>query len=131
MLDRQRLRTIVSIGLPIVGGIVSQNVLNLVDTAMVGVLGDVSLAAVGLGDRGPGDRRDCQVSLEGRFWEVVLALVFVVYFSVERPPEIQIYPFLLLQGPIRFCFYRFPEVDCLEGGPPKMFQSRNSGSSQT
>ena len=49
MLDRQRLRTIVSIGLPIVGGIVSQNVLNLVDTAMVGVLGDVSLAAVGLG----------------------------------------------------------------------------------
>jgi MATE family multidrug resistance protein len=35
--------------LPIIGGMVSQNVLNLVDTAMVGSLGDEALAAVGLG----------------------------------------------------------------------------------
>ncbi|MEC7984902.1 MAG: MATE family efflux transporter [Myxococcota bacterium] len=35
--------------LPIIGGMVSQNILNLVDTAMVGQLGHVALAAVGLG----------------------------------------------------------------------------------
>ncbi|MFQ5514112.1 MAG: MATE family efflux transporter [Myxococcota bacterium] len=34
---------------PIIGGMISQNVLNLVDTAMVGVLGDEALAAVGMG----------------------------------------------------------------------------------
>lgn len=35
--------------MPIIGGMVSQNVLNLVDTAMVGTLGDQALAAVGTG----------------------------------------------------------------------------------
>ncbi|RLB41622.1 MAG: MATE family efflux transporter [Deltaproteobacteria bacterium] len=35
--------------LPIIGGMLSQNVLNLVDTAMVGTLGDAALAGVGLG----------------------------------------------------------------------------------
>lgn len=34
--------------LPIIGGMVSQNVLNLVDTLMVGSLGDAALAAVGI-----------------------------------------------------------------------------------
>lgn len=37
------------LALPIMGAMVSQNVLNLVDMAMVGFLGPVSLAAVGIG----------------------------------------------------------------------------------
>jgi len=49
MLTRSRLATISALALPIVGGMLSQNVLNLVDTAMVGTLGDESLAAVGIG----------------------------------------------------------------------------------
>ena len=44
-----RRATIVTLGLPIVGGMLSQNVLNVVDTAMVGTLGDVALAATGMG----------------------------------------------------------------------------------
>ncbi len=44
-----RLRPIAQLALPIVGGMASQNVLNLVDTAMVGTLGDAALAAVGAG----------------------------------------------------------------------------------
>ncbi|MGE0487741.1 MAG: MATE family efflux transporter [Vulcanimicrobiota bacterium] len=40
---------ILGLALPIIGGMVSQNVLNLVDTAMVGTLGNAALAAVGLG----------------------------------------------------------------------------------
>lgn len=45
----QRRQKIFDISLPIIGGMVSQNVLNLVDTAMVGALGNQALAAVGLG----------------------------------------------------------------------------------
>lgn len=37
------------LGLPIITGMISQNILNLVDTAMVGSLGNASLAAVGIG----------------------------------------------------------------------------------
>jgi putative MATE family efflux protein len=44
-----RRKRIMALALPIIGGMVSQNVLNLVDTAMVGVLGDEALAAVGMG----------------------------------------------------------------------------------
>lgn len=44
---RERLTKIAGLGLPIVGGMISQNVFNLVDTAMVGSLGDAALAAVG------------------------------------------------------------------------------------
>jgi len=44
-----RMRRIVGLALPIVGAMASQNVLNLVDVAMVGGLGDVALAAVGMG----------------------------------------------------------------------------------
>ncbi|HJP36793.1 MAG TPA: MATE family efflux transporter [Gammaproteobacteria bacterium] len=40
---------ILGLALPIIGGMVSQNILNLVDTAMVGHLGDAALAAVGMG----------------------------------------------------------------------------------
>ncbi len=44
-----RRRRIFVLALPIIGGMLSQNVLNLVDTAMVGTLGDEALAGVGLG----------------------------------------------------------------------------------
>ena len=49
MLNRIRIRAILALALPIIGGMASQNVLNLVDTAMVGFLGAPSLAAVGMG----------------------------------------------------------------------------------
>ncbi len=45
----ERTRRIFQLALPIIGGMLSQNVLNLVDTAMVGTLGDAALAAVNLG----------------------------------------------------------------------------------
>jgi len=45
----ERLRRILGLALPIMAGMVSQNVFNLVDTAMVGTLGNTALAAVGLG----------------------------------------------------------------------------------
>jgi len=48
-LNGERRRRILGLALPIIGGMASQNVLNLVDTAMVGVLGASALAAVGLG----------------------------------------------------------------------------------
>ncbi len=49
MFDSARTRTILALALPIIGGMASQNVLNLVDTAMVGTLGPSALAAVGMG----------------------------------------------------------------------------------
>ena len=49
MVTRERLTRIFGLALPIIGGMVSQNVLNLVDTAMVGSLGNAALAAVGMG----------------------------------------------------------------------------------
>ena len=48
-MERERLQRILALSLPIIGGMVSQNLLNVVDTAMVGFLGDAALAAVGLG----------------------------------------------------------------------------------
>ena len=38
-----------SLALPIIGGMMSQNIMNLVDTGMVAYLGDAALAAVGMG----------------------------------------------------------------------------------
>jgi len=49
MLDSVRFQRIYGLALPIIGGMVSQNLLNMVDTAMVGFLGNPALAAVGLG----------------------------------------------------------------------------------
>lgn len=46
---QSRTRRILSLALPVVGGMVSQNILNLVDTAFVGSLGNAALAAVGTG----------------------------------------------------------------------------------
>ncbi|TDJ32276.1 MAG: MATE family efflux transporter [Gammaproteobacteria bacterium] len=46
--NADRRRQVFQLALPIIGGMVSQNVLNIVDTAMVGTLGDVALAAVGI-----------------------------------------------------------------------------------
>ncbi len=42
------MRRILALALPIIGGMTSQNLFNLVDTAMVGTLGNQALAAVGL-----------------------------------------------------------------------------------
>ncbi|MEH6687002.1 MAG: MATE family efflux transporter [Halopseudomonas sabulinigri] len=47
--DRSRLKSIGVLGLPIMGGMLSQSLLNLVDAAMVGSLGSQALAGVGLG----------------------------------------------------------------------------------
>jgi MATE family multidrug resistance protein len=49
VLDQKRLNRILGLALPIIGGMVSQNILNLVDTAMVSRLEDsnAALAAVG------------------------------------------------------------------------------------
>ena len=47
--DRVRRAGIWRIALPIMGGMISQNVLNLVDIGMVGRLGDAALAATGIG----------------------------------------------------------------------------------
>ena len=49
MPDKARRGAIWAIALPIMGGMMSQNVLNLVDIGMVGRLGDAALAATGLG----------------------------------------------------------------------------------
>ena len=49
MIDSGRFQRISLLALPIIGGMLSQNLLNIVDTAMVGFLGDPALAAVGLG----------------------------------------------------------------------------------
>ncbi|MDH3924717.1 MAG: MATE family efflux transporter, partial [Xanthomonadales bacterium] len=47
--NRDRRGMIWGIALPIMGGMMSQNVLNLVDIGMVGRLGDSALAATGIG----------------------------------------------------------------------------------
>jgi len=49
-IERRRLRRIVGLALPIIGAMVSQNVLNLVDTFMVSRLGTAAMAAVGVGN---------------------------------------------------------------------------------
>lgn len=49
MMNLARRKRIFGLALPIIGGMASQNLLNIVDTAMVGFLGDAALAAVGLG----------------------------------------------------------------------------------
>ncbi|TVQ42676.1 MAG: MATE family efflux transporter, partial [Wenzhouxiangella sp.] len=47
--DRSRRRSLFAIALPVIGGMTSQNILNLVDIGMVGRLGNTALAATGLG----------------------------------------------------------------------------------
>ncbi len=44
-----RLKAILKLALPIMGGMLSQSLINLVDSAMVGALGSTSLAAAGIG----------------------------------------------------------------------------------
>ena len=46
---KQRTQRILAISLPIMGGMVSQSILNIVDAFFVGKLGSVALASVGLG----------------------------------------------------------------------------------
>ncbi|HTM23251.1 MAG TPA: MATE family efflux transporter [Kofleriaceae bacterium] len=50
IIERARLRRILALALPIIGAMVSQNVLNLVDTFMVSRLGAAAIAAVGIGN---------------------------------------------------------------------------------
>lgn len=45
----QRQTKILSLGLPIIAGMLSQSVLNLIDAALVGQLGETALAGVGVG----------------------------------------------------------------------------------
>ena len=47
--DKDRRTRVWAIALPIMGGMMSQNILNLVDIGMVGRLGDAALAATGIG----------------------------------------------------------------------------------
>lgn len=47
-LTSERRAAILTLALPIVGGMLSQNVLNLVDTAMVGELGNAALGGIGM-----------------------------------------------------------------------------------
>jgi len=47
--NRERRKSIWAIAIPIMGGMMSQNLLNLVDIGMVGHLGDSALAATGIG----------------------------------------------------------------------------------
>ncbi|MDO6592266.1 MATE family efflux transporter [Neptuniibacter sp. 1_MG-2023] len=44
-----RQKTIILLGLPIIAGMLSQSVINLIDAALVGQLGEASLAGVGIG----------------------------------------------------------------------------------
>lgn len=48
MLNKDRSRQVLEISLPIVGGMISQNILNLVDAAMVGTQGSAAIAAIGI-----------------------------------------------------------------------------------
>ncbi|MEM1008037.1 MAG: MATE family efflux transporter, partial [Myxococcota bacterium] len=47
--SKHRTNTILTLALPIIGGMLSQNLMNLIDTKMVSELGDYALAAVGMG----------------------------------------------------------------------------------
>ncbi|QFT85101.1 Multidrug resistance protein NorM [Halomonas sp. THAF12] len=47
--ETSRRQTILRLALPIIGGMLTQSLLNLVDAALVGSLGEVPLAAVGIG----------------------------------------------------------------------------------
>lgn len=47
-MDRERLRALLRLAGPILGGMASQNLVNLADTAMVGRLGSAAVAAVGI-----------------------------------------------------------------------------------
>ena len=49
IIEKSRLTKILALSLPIVGGMVSQNLMSLIDTAMVGRLGDAALTGVGIG----------------------------------------------------------------------------------
>lgn len=48
LLNKDRSQQVLQISLPIVGGMISQNILNLVDAAMVGTQGSAAIAAIGI-----------------------------------------------------------------------------------
>lgn len=47
--DTSRSQTILKLALPIIGAMLSQSLINLIDAALVGTLGEVALAGVGIG----------------------------------------------------------------------------------
>ena len=47
--DRKKTKQILYLSIPIIGGMMSQNILNLVDTLMIGRLGTLALAGSGVG----------------------------------------------------------------------------------
>lgn len=49
LIEKSRLIQILNLSLPIVGGMMAQNLMGLIDTAMVGRLGDTALASLGVG----------------------------------------------------------------------------------
>ena len=49
IIEKSRLMNISGLALPIIAGALATNVMSLIDTAMVGQLGDSSLAGVGIG----------------------------------------------------------------------------------
>ena len=49
-IEKSRLKKIIGLSLPIVGGMLAQNLMSLIDTAMVGRLGNAALASVGIGN---------------------------------------------------------------------------------
>ena len=104
-----RTKEILVIGLPIVGGMISNVLLGLIDTAMVGTLGDAALGAVGLSSfaafiylgmvygfsiavqatvsRRRGEKREseCGVPLQGAIVTVVLVAPIcsgILYFAI-------------------------------------------------
>ncbi len=50
LIEKSRLKTIAGLSLPIVSGMLAQNIMSLIDTAMVGRLGNAALASVGIGN---------------------------------------------------------------------------------
>jgi len=116
-MNKNRIRNILALALPIIGGMVSQNVLNLVDVAMVKELGKEAVAATGVGGfatfvsqalilgissgvqatasrrKGEGKLGRMAVSLNaGILLVVMIAPVFssILYFTVPH-----VYPFLI------------------------------------
>lgn len=106
----QRRRTIATLALPIVAGMVSQNITNLIDTAMMGFVGPTALAAVGMASfanfmciafitgltagvaamaarrKGEGQEAEMAVPLNGGlFWSLVIGLPSTIALIFAAP----------------------------------------------
>ncbi|MEM0907730.1 MAG: MATE family efflux transporter [Pseudomonadota bacterium] len=121
LLDRASARKVLGVGLPIVGGMMSQNVLDVVDTIMVGQLGEAALAAVGIAAfanfmavafliglasgvqtlvarrRGEGRHEDEAIPLNGGLAFALAAAIPITIIGVLMAPTI--YPMLVAHDP--------------------------------